>query len=302
MRALPPLNQLRAFEACARHLSFGRAAEEIGVTATAVSHQIRLLELYIGLHLFRRRPRPVALTEDGARLFPVVRDALDRMAAGVAELSVRKGASPLRVTTTNAFALRWLAPRLPLWRERHPGARIHVIGTDAIVPLAAGEADIAIRYCRRAPAGSDLLMRDRFHVVASPRLIGARRSRLKPDEILAFPLIEAGWPPGDLEAPTWARWMDRAKIPIHQRPEPALVFHEEAHAIDAVLSGQGVGICSDVLVGAELASGGLAVLSSVALPGLAFHVLYRGDSPKIDAIRAFVDWTKAMARQPPAAG
>ena len=89
--------------------------------------------------------------------------------------------------------------------------------------------------------------------------------------------------------------------PPHQRPEPALVFHEEAHAIDAVLSGQGVGICSDVLVGAELASGALAVLSSVTLPGLAFHILYRDDSAKTAAIRAFADWTKEMAGQPPAA-
>lgn len=302
MRALPPLNQLRAFEACARHLSFAMAAEEIGVTATAISHQIRLLEGHVGRPLFRRRPRPIALTPDGAELFPVVRDALDRLAAGVAEVSARKATAVLRVTTTNAFATRWLAPRLPAWRKANPGSRIHVIGTDAVVPLESGEADIAIRYCRRAPAQSTVLMRDRFHVVASPRLVGTSKTRLSPSDILALPLIEAGWPSFDTTAPTWSLWMDRANVPARERPEPALVFHEEAHAIEAVLSGQGVGICSDALVGADLQSGALSVVSGITLPGLAFHILHRNDGPKSAAIRAFADWLAAMSRQPAAAG
>src|SRR5262245_36570232 len=106
MRRLPPLIELRAFEAAARHLSFKQAAGELGVTPTAISHQIRLLEHYCGHPLFRRRPRPLTLTEAGARLFPAIRDGLDAFAAALAIIKRDGDRQPLRVTTTNAFASR----------------------------------------------------------------------------------------------------------------------------------------------------------------------------------------------------
>src|SRR5438067_1745426 len=115
MRRLPPLTALRAFEAAARHMSFKAAAEELALTPTAISHQIRLLENALAHPLFRRRPRPLALTSAGAALFPVIRTGFDAFADAAAK--VRDGNTPpkLRVTTTNAFAARWLLPRLPLW-------------------------------------------------------------------------------------------------------------------------------------------------------------------------------------------
>src|SRR6476659_1306087 len=102
MQKLPPLIELRAFEAAARHLSFKKAAAELGVTPTAISHQIRLLERYCGATLFRRRPRPLSLTEAGARLFPVIRDGLDAFTSAIADLKRDGRRQPLRVTTTNA--------------------------------------------------------------------------------------------------------------------------------------------------------------------------------------------------------
>ena len=121
MLHLPPLTELRAFEAAARHLSFKAAAVELAVTPTAISHQIRLLEQHCGKPLFRRQPRPLALTPAGERLYPVIRDGLAKFAI---VLSVVRGdkSGPLRVTATNAFAGRWLVPRLPSWRKAHPGA------------------------------------------------------------------------------------------------------------------------------------------------------------------------------------
>src|SRR5215470_10507395 len=118
MPKLPPLIELRAFEAAARHLSFKKAAAELCVTPTAISHQVRQLERYCGQSLFRRHPRPVALTEAGARLFPVVHNGLEAFAKAMASVK-RDGANqPLRLTATNAFASRWLAPRLSLWRKQ----------------------------------------------------------------------------------------------------------------------------------------------------------------------------------------
>src|ERR1041385_2464949 len=111
MSRLPPLIELRAFEAAARHLSFKAAAAELGVTPTAISHQVRLLERYCGRALFRRRPRPMTLTEAGARLFPGVRDGLQAFATAITTVTRDREPQPLRITTTNAFASRWLGAR-----------------------------------------------------------------------------------------------------------------------------------------------------------------------------------------------
>src|SRR4051794_20350982 len=146
MSPLPPLVELRAFEAAARHLSFRKAAAEVGVTPTAISHQIRLLERYCGCALFRRRPRPLSLTEAGARLFPAIRGGLDVFATAIAAVKQDRDRQPLRVTTTNAFASRWLVPRLPAWRKLHPDVPLEVIGTDSVLDLQAGDSDVAIRY------------------------------------------------------------------------------------------------------------------------------------------------------------
>src|SRR6516165_7942493 len=153
MNKLPPLTELRAFEAAARHMSFKTAANELGVTPTAVSHQIRLLEQYCGRTLFRRRPRPVSLTEAGARLFPVVRDGLEAFATALGKIRRKDDRQTLRITTTNAFAARWLVPRLPHWSKQRPGAPLDIVGTDGVLDLLAGDADVAIRYAtsRQAP-------------------------------------------------------------------------------------------------------------------------------------------------------
>src|SRR5881275_1119230 len=117
VKKLPPLIELSAFEAAGRHMSFKRVAAELGVTPTAISHQIRLLERYCGRALFRRRPRPLSLTQAGARLFPIIRDGLEAFSSAIATIQRDRDKQPLRVTTTNAFASRWLVPRRPRWRK-----------------------------------------------------------------------------------------------------------------------------------------------------------------------------------------
>src|SRR6185503_11066558 len=177
MRALPPLTELRAFEAAARHLSFKKAAAELSVTPTAISHQIRLLEDHCGRLLFQRRPRPLKLTSVGEQLFPVIHDGFEAFADALT--AVRSGATGgrLRITATNAFAARWLVPRLPNWRAAYPRLKLDIIGTDAVLDLRSGEVDLAIRYARRRPVDhiSTELVRDTFHVVASPKLVGHPR-------------------------------------------------------------------------------------------------------------------------------
>jgi LysR family transcriptional regulator, glycine cleavage system transcriptional activator len=203
MLNLPPLTELRAFEAAARHLSFKTAATELGVTPTAISHQIRLLEQHCGQPLFRRRPRPMALTAAGARLFPVIRDGLARFAIAVSSVRGDKR-GPLRVTATNAFAGRWLVPRLPSWRKAHPGIALEVLGTDAVLDLGAGEADLAIRYARAPPPNlvAQHLFRDRFFAVCNPALLSKDRPICTPADLRNYPHIRRR------ERAPPARWRD----------------------------------------------------------------------------------------------
>jgi LysR family glycine cleavage system transcriptional activator len=299
-KKLPPLTELRAFEAAARHLSFKQAAAELGVTPTAVSHQIRLLEQYCGRALFRRRPRPLSLTQAGARLFPVVRDGLDAFAAALGAIRRHGDRQPLRVTTTNAFASRWLVPRLARWRKLRPDAPLDVIGTDRIVDLRAGDADVAVRYARTAPreGRAEQFLQDSFWPICSPLLL-ADGERLKtPADLKRHVLIHYYWPPSDLEAPTWQRWLAVAQRKWRDVPNfkdmEHLSFREELHAIEAAIAGQGIGIFSDVLLAPELASGALVKAFGVSLPGYRSYVVHRPGHPREKTIRAFAGWLRSV--------
>ncbi len=303
MTKLPPMSELQAFAAAARHLSFRKAAAELGVTPTAVSHQIRLLEGYCGHALFRRRPRPLALTEAGAKLAPYVRDGLDALEGGIEAVRRVEDKQFLRVTTTNAFASRWLVPRLPLWSKAHPETPLEVIGTDGVVDLQAGDADVAIRYAtgRKPPANGvyEELVTDCFWPVCSPKLLTSGKRLAGHSELQGQVLIHAYWAPGDLDPPTWQTWLTLARS--HERDVPKfgemehLSFREELHAIEAVIDGQGFGMLSSVLVAAELADGSLVKAFDLSLPGYGFYVLRRANHPRETAIRKFATWLKSVA-------
>lgn len=298
MRTLPPLTELRAFEATARHLSFKAAATELGVTPTAISHQIRLLEQYCGQPLFRRRPRPISLTWAGEQLFPSLRDGFASMAEALSTVRAGAASGRLRITATNAFAARWLLPRLPRWREVYPRLKLDIVGTDSVLDLKAGEADIAIRYCVKPPTEglTTELLRDTFRVVASPKLVGANCNFLRPADLARYPLIEAEWPPSDSHAPNWLRWQRAARARHKSVPDLASLvsvsFREEQHAIEATIAGQGIAILSDVLVASELATGSLVRVSRIALSGYGTYLIHRKGHPKEASIKAFIAWAR----------
>jgi LysR family transcriptional regulator, glycine cleavage system transcriptional activator len=299
VRRLPPLGTLRAFEAAARHLSFKEAAKELGLTPTAISHQVRLLEQYCGKTLFRRRPRPLSLSDAGASLFPAIRDGFDGFASALAFLAGEGEVKPLRVTTTSAFASRWLVPRLSRWREEHPDVALSIIGVDRVVKLDADEADLAIRYARSAPHGaSHEIFRDQFYPVCSPKLLAKGPSVKRASDLMAYPLIHFDWFANDPTSPNWKRWFETASAsdpPARQDCQIALSFREELHAIEAVLAGQGVALCSDVIVASDLASGALVKAVDIALPGYGFYPVYALDHPHCATIEIFVQWISAVA-------
>lgn len=295
MRALPPLTSLRAFEAAARLLSFHGAAAELSVTPTAISHQIRLLEGSCGKLLFKRRPRPMSLTPAGSALLPLISQGLDLFEAGFSSVSI-PAHQRLRITATNAFAARWIVPRMPSWLARHPDIGLDIMGTDDVLDLTGDQIDIAIRYARNRPKGvmASEIGRDRYIVVASPSLVGFGLIELAPQDLTRFPLIDGQWDEGSPNPPMWFEWIRMARAEGLDVPDLTkhitLSFREDLHGIEAAIAGHGIAICSDALVAPELASGRLLKVSSVELDGYGFYIACRPNHPRQRILKFFESW------------
>ncbi|RED53310.1 LysR family transcriptional regulator [Aestuariispira insulae] len=296
MRQLPPLNALRAFEAAARHRSFKKAAEELLVTPTAISHQIRLLEEICGCPLFRRHPRPITLTREGAGLFPVLSQGFDSFAAAVEKLKGNKD-RPLVIATTTAFAVYWLMPRLRLWRQISD-VELEVRASETPVDLHDGEVDVAIRYALRPPGGVEVvkLCEDHFLPVISPTLLNGQACAA--EEINRFTLIDfRSKMPNHADHVTWQKWLeaatgnrDKAKAVLGEAK--FIRFSEGSHTIEAAIAGEGIALSSGLLAHKALSQGQLVAPFETTLPGMNDYALYLEANPRLELIQAFVGWIR----------
>ncbi|AVR98446.1 transcriptional regulator GcvA [Pseudoduganella armeniaca] len=292
MRRLPPLPALRAFEAAARHGSFKHAADELAVTPTAISHQVRALEEHLGMPLFARRVRQVVLTEAGAALYPVLRDGFDAFAAALQQLAPVPARRHVTISATGAFTGRWLAPRVARFRARHPDIDLELRATDAVVDLHADAVDLAIRYGRGPYPGlvAEALLGDRFAPVASPAL-----GPIAPADLAALPLIEFTWRRPHPDNPTWKTWFAAAGL-AWRVPRGRLRFSDEDHAIQAALAGQGVALLSLALVGDELAAGRLCQPFGPTIPGHIHHLVRSAAGTARPEVDAALAWLRSEAK------
>jgi len=293
MQRLPPLSALRAFEAAARLGSFQRAADELHVSSTAVSHHIRHLEQWLGHDLFQRRPRPMRLTESGNLLFPATRTGFDQIRAAVASVTGSSGDRPLVLTSTKAFVSRWLVPRLDQLSQSADGPPLALQATESPADLHAGEADLAIRYTR-APTPdlvSHLLFEDCYFPVCAPHLLAASNQE---DILVRYPLIHFEWKQPDPHAPSWSQWVTAARENNFQgalpQPDSGIELSEETHAIEAAILGQGIALLSDRVIARELKTGQLVSAVDFAIPGLGFYAAYSGDNPRRETIERMVQF------------
>jgi LysR family glycine cleavage system transcriptional activator len=291
---MPPLNALRAFEAAARHLSFKEAAGELCVTPTAVSHQIRHLEELVGMKLFERTPRALALTPAGERFFPVLRDGFDRIAQSVVDL--QREADVLTLSVTPAFASMVLIPRLSQFRQLYPAIALTVDASERLVDLRKSEADIAIRYGveRPTPFQAQALYTDQYLAVASPSWLADSELPISAAVLAKKPLLGYQWKNANLQGPSWPAWMALAGIAGFDSTR-YMAFSEESHAIQAALDGAGVALASSVLVDEELRSGRLVQVHPLGMQGFTYRALFRNDHPRIETITRVVNWLFGLA-------
>ncbi|OLP54400.1 LysR family transcriptional regulator [Rhizobium rhizosphaerae] len=284
-RRLPPLAALRAFEAAARHLSFRKAAEELAVTPTAVSHQIRLLEAVLGRALFVRHVRRVALTAAGERLYPVFRDGFDSFEQAISALDPQSQRKAVTLTAPTLFTARRLLPALDAFRSAHPGFDLRLHAADEVVDLHAGLADIAVRY---GPGPfprlvAEPLMSERFGVLCSPRL-----GLCHPDDLRTAVLIHTEWKrPG--MAPDWQRWRrlsGATGLAIGEGPR----FTDDGHALQAAIAGHGAVIASLVLARPEIEAGMLFQPFGPEIVGETYHIVATPENIACADVRAVRDW------------
>lgn len=281
-----PLNALRVFDAAARHGSFTKAGEELGMTQTAVSYQIKLLEENIGEPLFLRRPRQVQLTDAGERLAPKVSDGFDMLRDAVA--SVRQEAeAALIIHSTPTFASQWLARHLGSFQLAHPNVSVRLATADRLVDFSREPADVGIRSGTGDWPGlvAHRIFPVDFTPMLAPELARSIGGIHEPADLLKLRIID----PGD---PWWQQWFEAAGVPgVDLTDRPASRLGSQSFEARAAIAGQGVAILTPAFYPDEVASGRLyAPFDLRCSDGHHYWLVYphgRRNTPKI---RLFREW------------
>ena len=290
-RRLPSLNGLKAFEAAARHESFTRAAEELSVTQGAVSHQVKALETELGLKLFNRERQRLVITEAGRTYLEVVRDALDRIAAGTERLQQRGRAGVLTISTSPNFAAKWLVHRMGRFAEQHPSIELRVSAALHHVDFAREDVDLAIRHADAPAPGLNCtrLCTEEQFPVCSPKLLTGRHAIRKPADLAHHTLLHVN------DRKDWARWLDAAGVKSVDAAKGP-VLNQASMAIDAAIDGQGVAIARTGLAAWDLIGGRLIQPFDVKLPApFAYWIVCPKAAAQLPKIVAIRDWLLAEA-------
>jgi LysR family glycine cleavage system transcriptional activator len=289
-RRVPHLNALRAFEAAARHESFTRAAEELCVTQGAVSQQVKALEAELGLKLFNREARRLVITTSGREYLAVVRDALDRIAAGTERLLQRQSAGTLTVSTSPNFASKWLVHRLGRFAEAHPSIDLRVSATLHHVDFVREDVDVAIRHSEGMAPGLDVtrLCTEELFPVCSPKLLDSLR---KPADLAGHTLLHLD------DRRDWSKWLDAAGVKNAELSRGP-VLNQASMVIDAAVDGQGVALARTGLAAWDLICRRLVRPFSLALPvSYAYWIVCPKATARLPKIATFRDWLLAEATE-----
>ncbi len=284
------LTALHAFEAAARHASYSHAADELHVTHSAVSQQIRSLESTLGVSLFERQGRQMLLTKEGMLLLRRIQPALRQIGRAMSEVGVLKRAPEITVTTLQSFANRWLLPRLGKFQKLHPHVAVHIRASSDLKDLERAGVDIAIRYGRGNWKGCDaeLMLEEWVFPVCSPTFNKGRLPKtiasLKRYRILR----------DDCQT-EWNAWSKQANI------ETADFMHETTYSdsnlmLGAAIAGQGIAIGRSTLVSADLAAGRLVRVFDLMAPAPnAYYLVTASGRRKSPHLLAFEQWLRQEA-------
>lgn len=290
-RRLPPLSWLRAFESAARHVSFAAAAEELGVTPSAVSQQVRLLEQHLGRVLFHRLPRGLRLAEAGEAYLPLLSETFERLAAGTGEMFGDRNGDRLSVRATMAFSVFWLAPRLARFRAQYPEIELRI--TSSIWPAEFPDPgiDLEIRHGNGDWPGleAERLTWDRVFPVCSPVLLDRAPGLAHPAELAQHTLLHTiGFREG------WVQWFAAAGVAGRVDAHQGLEFDTAVMAVTLASEGAGVALGRTCFVDRLLTKGALIAPFTTSLDTTeAFYLVKPARRPETEVASAFRDWLRA---------
>jgi DNA-binding transcriptional LysR family regulator len=296
---MPSLDLLKGFESAARHLNFTRAADELYLTQSAVSRQVQTLEERLGVRLFVRQRRGLALTHEGDRLYRSVHAALREVREAIDSLSPRADGQRVTLTSTMAFCSLWLIPRLGEFRRACPEVDVRISADDRVVNLDRERIDVSVRYlpAHPAPHGSVRLFDEELVPVCSPALIAhTGKSLREPGDLAHYVLLHLE----DRYLPSpwlsWAHWLDA--VGAHGlKPAGALSFNYSEQVVRAALAGHGVALGRLPLIHDLLREGGLIVPFAARAPiDRAYFLMHAEFARGRSEVSRFVQWLIEAAR------
>ncbi|MFJ2986918.1 transcriptional regulator GcvA [Collimonas sp. NPDC087041] len=292
---LPPTQTLRAFEAAARLGNYTRAGEELHLTHSAISHQIRALEQRTGRKLFQREGRQMVLTDSGRLLAEEVRQALTALdlALQLGRVERKRSGQTLRVSVSPSFASAWLVPRLAAFHGTHPHIDISLRSTHELNELDFSDADVAIWYGRAGHKNFryQRLLQEVIFPVCSPAFLAAH-PHITPQDLPRYPLLRFAHHRG------WEQWFAAAGIK-HGEPQTGALYDDPMHLLDAAAADQGIALARGCLAHNHLASGRLLRLFDIKAPARGSYFLVSPfDTRKEAAITEFQDWLGHILPQP----
>lgn len=293
-RALLPLNALRVFDAAARHLSFKVAADELAVTPAAVSQQIRSLEDYLGVVLFKRHARSLALTREAELSLPALRAGFEHFEEAVKTLQAAQASDILTISVSPSFASKWLLPRIDRFYADKPSMEVRIQASNTLVNFAEENVDMALRYGagNYADLRSEKLMDEQILAVCHPSLLEGEGAIASPADLAQHTLIHDASQEADPGAPDWATWLKSAGVG-GLRAARTLHFDLATLALEAAAAGKGVALVRRVLAEADLKAGRLvAPFDGQVSASFAYYMVAPEPQWRQRKIAAFAQWLR----------
>ncbi len=285
-RRLPPFAAIRAFEAAARNGSFTTAADELNVTQSAISHQVKRLEAFLGVQLYRRAPQGIELTSAGQSYLEELTGIMDRLDASTRRLRGPEQPALVRIRATPAFTTRWLLPRMHRFQAEHPDLDYDISIGFPPTDFSNGDVDLFIHWGAEPVAGARVepFFDSVRAPVASAAYLESGPKIERPADLLTVTLLR------DKVQDGWSKWFKSCGVVPPANPRGPLFAHCEL-ALRAAETGQGVALPYTALIQDELESGGLIRLFDQETPPVTIYsIAYQECSAKDPAIRAFRDW------------
>ena len=298
-RNLPPLNSLRAFESAARNLSVSLAAAELSVSPAAISHQIRLIEDFIGMPVLERAGRGIALTDAGRAALVHIQGGFAQFQSAMDAIDALGETGTLNVSVAPSFASKWLLPRLHEFQTLHPQIDVNVSASVQLVDFTRDSVDVAIRYGggSYAELHSEKLLAESVYPVCSPDLLTSTTGLKSLGDLANQTLLHDDSPDNDPSCPGWDHWLRAAghgEIDTARGPR----FNQASLVLESAILGRGIALAKSTLAGSDVKAGRLVRLFSTEVPvNFAYYLVAPKSKLNLPKVSHFREWLRLQVTE-----